>query len=190
MEKIILASQSPRRQELIRHITHSYEVRVSDVDEVIPEGLVPERVPEHLALQKAQAVSRLNPDRVVIGADTVVLLGDKILGKPEGKDDAFSMLRSLSGQTHVVVTGCCITDGTRTRCFSEKTDVEFYELSDREILDYIDTGEPFDKAGSYGIQGRGMLFVRGIRGDFFNVMGLPVARLYRELNMFFEGEKV
>ena len=186
--KIILASKSPRRQELIRQITTDFQVIVSDVEETIPDGLAPEEVPVHLAHIKAQAVSADHPSRVVVGADTVVILDGQVLGKPQDKDDAYAMLGALSGKTHTVVTGCCITDGIRTRCFSEKTEVTFYTLTDKEIWDYIATGDPFDKAGSYGIQKGGMLFVRGIKGDFFNVMGLPVGKLYRELNGFLKGE--
>ena len=184
MQSIILASRSPRRQELIRNITDDFEVIVSDADELLPEDIAPEQAPVYLSALKARAVASSRPDRVVIGADTVVLLGGRILGKPRDKDDAFQMLRALSGRIHTVVTGCCIIDGKRERAFGEKTLVEFYPLSDREIEDYIATGDPFDKAGSYGIQGRGGLFVKGIEGDFFNVMGLPVARLNRELRDF------
>lgn len=183
---LILASKSPRRHELIRNITDDCEIIVADVEEIIPKGIAPGQVPGHLAALKARAVSDAHPGRVVVGADTVVILEGDVLGKPIDRDDAHTMLRRLSGRTHTVITGCCITDGTHTRCFSQCTEVDFYPLSDREIRDYIDTGDPFDKAGSYGIQGRGMLFVRGIRGDYFNVMGLPVGELNRQLKSFEE----
>ena len=168
MQSIILASKSPRRQELIRTITDDVEVRVSDVEEILPEAISPEDA----------------PDRVVVGADTVVILDGQVLGKPKDREDAVRMLRALSGKTHTVVTGCSIICGEREVSFGDSTRVEFYPLSDREIDEYIVTGEPFDKAGAYGIQGRGSLFVKGIEGDFFNVMGLPVARLNRELKAF------
>ncbi len=181
MSRIILASQSPRRQELIGYILSEYEVIVSAVEETLPDGIAPEEVPEYLAGVKAQAVAAEHPDDVVIGADTVVILDGQVLGKPKDADDAFHMLRSLSGKAHTVITGCAILQDGRMTTFSDHTRVEFYPLSDREILDYIATGEPFDKAGAYGIQGRGSVLVKRIEGDFFNVMGLPVARLKREM---------
>ncbi|MBQ7218289.1 MAG: septum formation inhibitor Maf [Ruminococcus sp.] len=188
MQSIILASKSPRRQELIRTITDDVEVRVSDVEEILPEAISPEDAPVYLASIKARAVARDFPDRVVVGADTVVILDGQVLGKPKDREDAVRMLRALSGKTHTVVTGCSIICGEREVSFGDSTRVEFYPLSDREIDEYIATGEPFDKAGAYGIQGRGSLFVKGIEGDFFNVMGLPVARLNRELKAFLETD--
>lgn len=181
MSRIILASQSPRRQELIRNITSDFSVVVSDAEEVLPEGLAPEEVPAYLAGIKAQAVAAEHKGDVVIGADTVVILNNEVLGKPKDKDDAFHMLSSLSGKVHTVITGCAIIQNGEMTTFAEHTRVEFYPLSDREILDYIATGEPFDKAGAYGIQGKGSVLVKRIEGDFFNVMGLPVARLKREM---------
>lgn len=181
MSRIILASQSPRRQELIGYILSDYEVIVSAVEETLPDGIAPEEVPAYLAGVKAQAVAAEHPDDVVIGADTVVILDGQVLGKPKDADDALHMLRSLSGKAHTVITGCAIIQDGRMTTFADRTRVEFYPLSDREILDYIATGEPFDKAGAYGIQGRGSVLVKRIEGDFFNVMGLPVARLKREM---------
>ena len=181
MSRIILASQSPRRQELIGYILSNYEVIVSAVEETLPDGIAPEEVPAYLAGVKAQAVAAEHPDDVVIGADTVVILDGQVLGKPKDRDDALHMLRSLSGKAHTVITGCAIIQDGRMTTFADRTCVEFYPLSDREILDYIATGEPFDKAGAYGIQGRGSVLVKRIEGDFFNVMGLPVARLKREM---------
>ena len=184
MHPIILASKSPRRQELIRNITEDFEVIVSPVEEVLPAGVAPEDAPVYLSSLKARAVAAEHPDRLVIGADTVVILDGEVLGKPVDADDAFRMLRMLSGRVHTVITGCCLISGGRERTFSQSTRVEFYPLTDREIADYIATGEPFDKAGSYGIQGKGMLLVKGIEGDYFNVMGLPVGGLKRELDDF------
>ena len=181
---MILASQSPRRQELIANITPDFRVVVSEVEEILPDGIAPEEVPAYLAGIKAEAVASGHPDEVVVGADTVVILDGEVLGKPRDKEDAERMLRALSGRVHTVVTGCAILGFGRRVLFSEKTRVEFYPLCDREIEEYIATGEPFDKAGAYGIQGRGSVLVKGIEGDFFNVMGLPVARLKRELEDF------
>ena len=188
MQSIILASKSPRRQELIRSIAEDFEVIVSEAEEVLPPDITPEEAPVYLSAIKAKAVADAHPDRIVIGADTVVILDGTILGKPRDREDAVRMLRTLSGRVHTVVTGCTIIRGGRMRSFGERTLVEFYPLTDREIEDYVATGDPFDKAGSYGIQGKGRLFVRGIEGDFFNVMGLPVGRLSRELNAFLSSE--
>ena len=181
MSSIILASKSPRRQELMNHITSDFEVIVSEVEEILPDGILPEEAPVYLSGIKAEAVAADRPDRVVIGADTVVILDGAVLGKPRDEQDAVRMLRALSGKVHTVVTGCCIIKDGKQVAFSEMTRVEFYSLSDREIMEYIATGEPFDKAGAYGIQGKGSVLVKRIEGDFFNVMGLPVGRLKREL---------
>ena len=181
MSSIILASKSPRRQELMNHITSDFEVIVSEVEEILPGGILPEEAPVYLSGIKAEAVAADRPDRVVIGADTVVILDGAVLGKPRDEQDAVRMLRALSGKVHTVVTGCCIIKDGKQVAFSEMTRVEFYSLSDREIMEYIATGEPFDKAGAYGIQGKGSVLVKRIEGDFFNVMGLPVGRLKREL---------
>lgn len=188
MQSIILASKSPRRQELIRRITDDVEVIVSKVDETIPPDVTPEEAPRYLAVIKAAAVAEKHRDKLVIGADTVVILDGQLMGKPRDKDDAVRMLSALSGNVHTVITGCCITCGNRIRAFSEVTKVEFYPLSDEDIEEYIATGEPFDKAGAYGIQDKGSLFVKGIEGDFFNVMGLPVGRLNSELREFLSAE--
>ena len=184
MSSVILASKSPRRRELLARITPDFEVVVAEEAEVLPADVTPEETPVYLAAYKAGSVAASRPDKVVIGSDTVVIIDGTVLGKPRDKDDAARMLRLLSGRKHTVVTGCCLICGTRWLSFSERTRVEFYALSDREIEEYIATGEPFDKAGAYGIQGQGSLLVKGIEGDYFNVMGLPVARLKRELEAF------
>lgn len=181
MSSIILASQSPRRRELMARITTDFEVMVSQVDEILPDSILPEDTAAYLAGLKASAVAAEHPGKTVIGSDTVVILGGEVLGKPADADDAARMLRALSGRIHTVITGCCIIKDGEKHTFSESTKVEFYPLSDSDIADYIATGEPFDKAGAYGIQGQGSLLVKGIEGDFFNVMGLPVGRLNREL---------
>ena len=184
MQPIILASQSPRRQELIRNITDNFEVIVSPAEEILPDGIAPEEAPVFLAGIKARAVAERYPERIVIGADTVVILDGVILGKPADPADAARMLSALSGKTHTVITGCCIRQGQRERRFSQRTEVVFYPLTDREIAEYVASGDPLDKAGAYGIQGRASLFVRGISGDYFNVMGLPIGLLNRELCAF------
>lgn len=182
---LILASGSPRRKELMAYISPDFEVRVSNAEEKTEPGLTPEETVKQLALQKAAAVeSTLTEGDVLISADTVVYVDGGILGKPHSREEAYAMLSTLSGRRHTVFTGVCITDGKKHVGFAEKTEVEFYKLSDEEIYAYIDSGEPFDKAGGYGIQGRGALLVRGIDGDFYNVMGFPVARVSRELAAF------
>jgi septum formation protein len=186
MQPIILASKSPRRQELIRTITENFEVIVSPVEEILPDDITPEDAPVYLAGIKARAVAEEYPGRIVIGADTVVILDGVILGKPADPDDAARMLHTLSGRTHAVITGCCIIQGERERRFSQRTEVAFYPLTDREIAEYVASGDPLDKAGAYGIQGKAGLFVEGITGDYFNVMGLPIGLLNRELRSFLQ----
>lgn len=184
MDKIILASASPRRHELMTTAGVDFEVQVADIDEVIEDNAKPYDAVVSLACQKAVHIAKQNPDRTVVGADTVVALDDAILGKPCSQADAVEMLRSLSGRTHKVYTGVAIVKNSEVRSFYEETEVEFYELSDAEIEKYVATGEPMDKAGAYGIQGRGCVLVRRISGDYSNVVGLPIARLYRELREF------
>lgn len=186
MNKIILASASPRRKELMTLAGYDFEVKCADIIETVPENAKPEDVVMSLALQKAQAVARENPEAIVVGSDTVVALDEKILGKPHSKQEAVEMLRSLSGRCHRVYTGVAIIKGEELKSFFEKTEVEFYPLSDEETESYVATGEPMDKAGAYGIQGRGALLVKGIDGDYFNVMGLPIAKLYREMKDFYD----
>ena len=184
MLKIVLASASPRRRELIKYISDDVLCVPSGEEEILPDGISASETPEFLAALKARSVKNEHPDGIIIGCDTVVILDDEILSKPESREDAFNKLRALSGRKHKVITGCCIIDGAKEITFSEETEVEFYTLSDEEILGYIETGSPMDKAGGYGIQDRGSLFVKGIKGDYFNVVGLPVARLYREIKSF------
>lgn len=180
--KYLLASQSPRRAELMRYIADEFEILPSDCDETVPDGIEPEEIPELLAARKALSVSRLKKDRLVIGCDTVVIIDGVILGKPHTPDRAISMLKTLSGRTHTVVSGVCICYKGKTMSFSQKTLVSFYELSEEEIRDYVQSCKPLDKAGAYGIQDKGGLFVREISGDYYNIVGLPVARLKREID--------
>jgi septum formation protein len=182
--KIILASASPRRQELIKMITEEVIVNPCDCDETIKAGLVGKEIAEYLSSIKGEAVKEHFNEDVIVSADTIVCLGSSVLGKPKSETDAFDMLRQLSGKTHSVFTGVTIIKGDRKKTFSQETKVTFYDLSDEEINEYIASGECFDKAGSYGIQGKGGLLVKGIDGDYFNVVGLPVARLKRELSEF------
>lgn len=178
---LILASRSPRRRELLDQAGLSYCCIPSDADETFPEGAAMEDVPEILATRKAEDILAEHPQDVVLGADTLVLLDGKPLGKPVNKDDARHMLRKLSGREHYVYTGVAILSEGRRVIFTTVTKVEFFPLSDREIDAYIATGEPMDKAGAYGIQGRGCLLVKRIHGDYFTVVGLPVAEVVRHL---------
>ncbi len=177
----VLASGSPRRKELLSLIIPEYEVLVSGCEEFVPEGTPAKKVPEILAAQKAEAVAKLRPDDTVIGSDTVVVLNGEIFGKPKNFEHAQKMLRALSGKKHFVYTGVAVVERGVTRSFVQKTTVEFYELSDETIDNYIKTCEPMDKAGAYGIQGKGSVLVKRIEGDYFNVMGLPVSELARFL---------
>lgn len=182
--KTILASASPRRQELIRLICSGCKCIPADIDEVTPAGMLPAACAEYLAARKAEAVAASHEDAVVIGCDTTVIVDDIILGKPGDEADAYKMLTLLSGKAHRVITGVAICFGGEMTTFSEVTEVEFYPLSEADIAEYVRSGEPMDKAGGYGIQGRGSLLVKRISGDFFNVVGLPVGRLKRELEEF------
>lgn len=184
MRHIILASASPRRSDLLRSLGVTFDVIVTDADETLPDKIAPDAAVMLLSARKAAAVAAKNPDAVVIGADTVVYLPDEkiILGKPADRSDALRMLRSMSGREHIVYTGVTvISDGiTRTDC--EATKVIFRPLSDGEIADYVATGECDDKAGAYGIQGLGGIFVSRIEGEYFNVTGMPKTLTARLLN--------
>lgn len=178
--KIILASASPRRRELLAQAGFEFEVVTSDVEEVVDPSLTPDKLVMSLARQKAQAVAQNRADCAVIGSDTVVVLDGKVLGKPRDEADAVRMLESLSGRKHEVYTGVCIAFAGETHCFFERTSVNFCELDGEQIKAYVATGEPMDKAGAYGIQGKGCVLVEGIEGDYFNVVGFPVSRFCRE----------
>ncbi|MGN0562272.1 MAG: Maf family protein [Candidatus Fimenecus sp.] len=178
--KLILASNSPRRAEILTKGGFSFEKRVADTDETLPANLSPAAAVETLAQRKGRAVFRA-ADEVVLAADTVVALENRILGKPKDENDAKEMLRALSGHTHSVFTGVYITDGKREFLFHVQTRVTFYQLTDAEIDAYVQSGEPMDKAGAYGIQGRGALLVEKIDGDYLNVVGLPLAKTARIL---------
>lgn len=172
---IILASKSPRRRELMKLITEDFICEAAEVDETLPEGISPEKAVLYLSKIKAEPFK--NGKDTVIGADTVVAIDNTILGKPENADDARDMLKLLSGKEHSVFTGVTVIKGEEEQSFFSETKVKFYPLSDEDIERYIETGEPFDKAGAYGIQGYGSLLVEEIHGDYFNVVGLPVSKL-------------
>ncbi len=179
---MILASKSPRRKELLSVISREFRIIPAKGEENIPDGTSPKDAVLMLSRQKAAEIYSRYKNETIIAADTVVAIDEKILGKPHSEEEAREMLRELSGRVHRVYTGVCVifADGT-TENFAEDTAVEFYELSDKEISDYVATGEPMDKAGAYGIQEQGALLVKRIDGDFYNVMGLPIAELSRRL---------
>ncbi len=183
--KVVLASASPRRKELIKLIFDDFTVLPAECDETLPDGINAVEAVEYLSKIKNNATKRLlNGDELVISADTIVVVDGEILGKPVDKDDARRMIKLLSGRVHQVYTGITISQEEKSVTFSEKTDVEFLPLSEQEIEEYISTSEPYDKAGAYGIQGKASLLIKGIKGDYFNVVGLPVSRLNRELSEF------
>lgn len=182
MKMIILASASPRRRELLETAGAEFEICVADVDESIPDGTAPADAAKMTAEKKALAVAESHKNDIVIGADTIVVAGEKILGKPKDKADACAMLTMLSGNVHQVITGVCIACGDKKITFEQVSSVKFYELTAAEIEAYVETGEPMDKAGAYGIQGRGCVLVEKIEGDYFNIVGLPVAKVMREIS--------
>ena len=175
---IVLASQSPRRRELLERLGLPFRTLVPDIDERMDRPLPPAELVAVISAEKARAAQALaGPEAIVIAADTVVALDGAVLGKPAGEADAARMLSALAGRTHHVYTGLTVLRGERVRTVSEETAVTFRPLTEQEIAAYVRTGEPLDKAGAYGIQGYGALLVEGIRGDYYNVMGLPVCRL-------------
>ena len=184
MKRFILASASPRRKEILENAGFDFEIIVSDVDENITEDLSPSETVEELAKRKALAVWEENKDAVVFGCDTVVAVDGRILGKPRDDDEAFAMIKMLSGKAHTVSTGVCICSEDKISVFSNTTNVEFYPLSDETIRSYVATGESIDKAGAYGIQGYGSVLIKEIKGDYFSVMGLPVSESSRVLADF------
>ena len=173
---LILASASPRRKELLEKFGVPFTVRVADIDETMNPQLSPCEEVARVSRLKALAIPRQQED-VVIAADTIVVCQEQVLGKPKSKEDALAMLRLLSGRDHQVMTGCTILRGDTAETFTEITDIHFRPLSEKEISRYVESGEPMDKAGSYGIQGGAALFCQKMVGDYYNVMGLPVCRL-------------
>jgi septum formation protein len=187
MSKYILASQSPRRKLLLEWAELPFEVVVHNTDESYPNNLLPEEIASYISNQKAKAVASAVRDtgRVIIAADTIVVLRDRIIGKPETIDEAFKILSALSGKIHSVITGVTITNGENEINFTDTTEVEFYDLTEDQINFYINKYKPFDKAGAYAIQEWiGVVGIKKITGDFYNVMGLPVSRVLQALTKF------
>ncbi|MBR6703915.1 MAG: septum formation inhibitor Maf [Lachnospiraceae bacterium] len=190
MEKnIILASNSPRRKQLLKMAGIRFTVLPSDVPEMVPEFVTDEKRAQFLAELKASYTSVFHPKDVIIGADTTVICEGRLMGKPATREEAKEMLRFLSGKVHTVYTGVCLiwSDEEDAECFSSETKVEFYPLTEKQIEEYVASGEPMDKAGAYGIQGLGSTLVKRIEGDYYTVVGLPIAEVVRRLKKH-EGE--
>ena len=185
MSSIILASQSPRRKQLLEWAEIDFEVMVADTDESFPGHLAPEEVAVHIAADKAAAVQSRVKDKIIIAADTIVVVAGDIIGKPVDRPDALRILGRLSGSHHQVITGVVIMQGQKEVRFWDRTDVLFHELTPEQIEFYVDRYKPYDKAGAYAIQEWiGVVGIRSITGDFYNVMGLPVSRVVRALEEF------
>lgn len=182
--KYILASKSPRRKELLSLVVNEFEIDSVETKEEIDETIPFTKAIEKIAMQKAEAVSNKHPHDMIISADTIVTLGNKRYGKPKDEEDAVKMLQELSGSTHEVITGVCLYCNGKAHTFSSVSKVEFYPLTQEEINWYVDSKEPLDKAGAYGIQGLGSLLVKEIQGDYYSIMGLPISMLKRELAKF------
>ena len=181
LNKFVLASASPRRKELLQLLDIDFTIEVSDICEDLKEELSFTDVVMDLAYQKAKHIAQKHNDTYVLGFDTLVIFDNQALGKPKDREDGFRMLRSLSGNAHEVLTGCAIIYNDTIDLFYDSAKVYFNEMSDLEINEYLDTNEPFDKAGSYGIQGYGARYVKGIEGDYYSVMGVPLQKLYNKL---------
>jgi septum formation protein len=191
MKKIILASGSPRRKQLLTWAEISFETIVASTNESYPENLIHEEIAIYIATNKALAVQKKYlsnvDDYTIIAADTIVVLENKIIGKPSDREDAVKILSGLSGKTHQVITGVCLLSKSKKIVFAEKTEVEFHELISSQIEHYVDNYKPYDKAGAYAIQEWiGVTGIKMIKGDFYNVMGLPVSRVVKELEKFDE----
>ena len=180
---IILASASPRRTELLTFAKIDHHVEFSNIEEVLDPNLSPVEQVQLLSKQKAEFISKIHPETTIIGADTIVVLDNEILGKPVDKKDAFQTLKKLSGHTHEVLTAVCIINKKKNihEIILSKTEVEFFKVDDAWITNYIDSGEPMDKAGSYGIQDSGFELVKKINGDYYSVVGLPISQVKRVL---------
>lgn len=190
MTRIILASQSPRRRALLEQVGIPFIVQSAHIDEVLNYDLPLPMMIERLAYEKANAVWEDHQNAIVIGADTVVCLNDQILGKPRHAQEAKEMLRMLSGCTHQVISAVAILSKRKKECFHCTSEVSFYELSEEEINTYVASGEPLDKAGAYGIQGKGAIFVAKIVGDYYNIVGLPIAEVVRRLKAHYSADIV
>lgn len=192
---IILASASPRRKEILENINVKFDIVKSDIDEVILEDELPPQVVMRLAFEKSMDVAKSNQESLVIGADTIVVFNNKVLGKPKDKEDARNTIRLLSGNTHEVITGISLINLSANKKIIDYvvSKVKFKDLSEDDINDYINTGESLDKAGAYGIQGYGSLLIEEIQGDYFNIVGLPISKLSDlvkknfDINFFYGG---
>ena len=183
MVKIILASQSPRRKQLLEWAEVPFQVVVKETDETFPPGLKPGATAIYIARKKAIAVqAEINSNTIILAADTIVVLNERIIGKPKDREEAIDILSDLSGQKHVVITGVVIKKGEKEISFADSTDVQFHELRQEQIEFYVDKYRPYDKAGAYAIQEWiGVVGIKSVSGDFYNVMGLPVSRIVKEL---------
>jgi septum formation protein len=183
MNKIILASKSPRRKQLLEWAEIPFSIVVQETDETYPQDLTTENIAIHIARQKALAVQQTaGADAIILAADTIVVLNNRIIGKPQDREEAISILSDLSGQKHIVITGVVIKRNDQEIAFADSTDVWFHELSREQIEFYVDKYQPYDKAGAYAIQEWiGVIGIRSVNGDFYNVMGLPVSRVAKEL---------
>ena len=182
---IILASQSPRRRELLKRIVPDFEVQAADIDERVPKGMTPVQYVKTMADQKARLIAEKYPKDLVIGCDTIVSIHDEIIGKPTSREHAYDILRKLSGTSHLVYTAVSVIESKHVSSLLVPAEVTFFDLHDREINRYLDTGEHADKAGAYGIQEQGALLVKEIKGDFYSIIGLPIAPLARLLEQEF-----
>ena len=193
--KVILASASPRRKEILQNTKLNFDIQKSDIEEVILENESPEDMVVRLAYEKAFDVAKRNTDRLVIGADTIVALDNEVLGKPKDQNEAYQMIKRLSNNTHKVITGISLINLKENKIIKDYvvSFVTFKDLSEDSIKDYINTNESLDKAGAYGIQGYGALLVKNIQGDYFNIVGLPISRLsdllknHFDINLFYGG---
>ena len=183
----ILASQSPRRKQLLQWAEIPFDVMVSDTDELYPDGLKTSEVAVYIARNKALAVQNIlnekkDNGKIIIAADTIVVLNNEVIGKPKDREDAITILKKLSGQKHEVITGVVILSAAKEIAFADTTEVEFHELTDEQVTFYVDKYKPYDKAGAYAIQEWiGVVGIKSVKGDFYNVMGLPVSRVVKEL---------
>jgi len=183
LQRIILASQSPRRKQLLQWAEVPFDVMIKETDESYPEHLAPSDVAIHIAKNKAATIQFSEGDSIpILAADTIVVLENKIIGKPKDREDAINILSKLSGNKHFVITGVCILFNNKEIVFADTTEVEFHDLSMEQIIFYVDNYKPYDKAGAYAIQEWiGVIGIQSINGDFYNVMGLPVSRVVKEL---------
>jgi septum formation protein len=185
MKNIILASQSPRRKTLLEWAEIPFTIRVKETDESYPPDMAVEEVPVYIARNKAKAISAGDDNEIIVAADTVVVLGEEIIGKPRDREHAINILKGLSGKTHLVITGVVILNGEKEISFADVTEVVFHELSHEQIEFYVDKYKPYDKAGAYAIQEWiGVTGIKRIDGDFYNVMGLPISRVVKALRQF------